>query len=102
MEDHSTRMARARARISLEGLSVGDAFGERFFANPWTVEDRIDRRSLPRAPWMFTDDTVMAVSIVDVLEEQGRIDPDRLAELFAARYMLDRGRGYGGTAHRIL
>ena len=90
------------ARTSLEALSVGDALGERFFTNPRLVEGLIEARALPAAPWAFTDDTVMAISIVDVLTDRGTIDQDLLADFFAARYCLDRSRGYGGTAHRIL
>jgi ADP-ribosylglycohydrolase len=91
-----------RARTSLRGLSVGDAFGERFFMNPHTVEYLIENRAIPAPPWSFTDDTVMAISIVDVLDDKGLIDRDLLAGLFGARYRLDPARGYGGTAHGIL
>src|ERR1051326_4022543 len=90
------------AHRSLTGLSVGDAFGERFFTNPSVVEQLIAGRAVPAAPWKFTDDTVMAISIVDVLEERGGVDCDWLAGLFGARYRLDPYRGYGGTAHEIL
>jgi ADP-ribosylglycohydrolase len=91
-----------RMRASLEGLSVGDAFGERFFGQPDLANLWIENRALPDPPWTYTDDTVMAISIVEVLSEKGEIDPDRLAALFAARYLQDRYRGYGGTAHDIL
>ena len=64
--NHAERMR--RARLSLQGLSVGDAFGERFFVNPSTVESLIEQRAIPRPPWRCTDDTIMAASIVDVLE----------------------------------
>ena len=35
-----------RARLSLEGLSVGDAFGEQFFIDPDEAEERIANRRL--------------------------------------------------------
>ena len=38
-----------RARIALEGLSVGDAFGERFFYHPDLVGSLLDQRALPDA-----------------------------------------------------
>jgi ADP-ribosylglycohydrolase len=90
------------ARKSLEALSVGDAFGDRFFTNPEIVERLIQTRTVPAAPWLFTDDTVMAISIVDVLADCGAIQQDRLADFFGARYLLDPARGYGGTSHGIL
>lgn len=39
-DDHADRLA--RARLSLEGLSVGDAFGERFFSaqSEWLISHR--------------------------------------------------------------
>lgn len=99
-ENHLARVA--LAKTSLVGLSVGDAFGEGFFVNPTVVEGLIDQRALPRAPWRFTDDTVMGVSVFDVLCAEGDIDQDALAKLFASRYRLDPGRGYGPSAHGIL
>lgn len=99
-EDHLARLQRARA--SLEGLSVGDAFGERFFVHPRAVEQSVEQRALPAAPWTYTDDTVMALSVMDVLSEKRMVDQELLATLFAARYRLDPRRGYGGTAHDIL
>lgn len=99
-DDHATRME--RARLSLAGLSVGDAFGERFFVHPDVVESLIASRATPRAPWSWTDDTAMALSVVDVLEAHGAIDRDVLALAFARRYAAEPSRGYGGTAHGIL
>jgi hypothetical protein len=52
-----------RAWLSLDGLSVGDAFGERFFGPSEAVLRRISRRELPDTPWIYTDDTEMALSI---------------------------------------
>jgi ADP-ribosylglycohydrolase len=90
------------ARRSLDGLSVGDAFGQRFFTNPQTVERLIALRALPSPPWALTDDSVMAISVVDVLADHRGIDRDRLARLFGARYIHDPLRGYGGTACGVL
>jgi ADP-ribosylglycohydrolase len=98
--DHQARLR--RAFVALDGLSVGDAFGERFFTSPATVESLIAERATPRAPWATTDDTAMAIGIVEMLERCGAIRQDDLARIFARRYLLDPGRGYGGTAHGIL
>jgi ADP-ribosylglycohydrolase len=90
------------AMLSLSGLSVGDAFGERFFVHPNLAERLIAERAVPRAPWTTTDDTEMALGIVEVLDNHGRIDQDALAVVFARRYEAAPNRGYGGTAHDIL
>lgn len=84
---------------SLTGLSVGDAFGERFFALGWSA---IERRELPGGPWRWTDDTHMALSIVEHLIDRGEIDRDQLARLFANRFDRDPERGYGMGAVRLL
>lgn len=89
-----------RARLALDGLSVGDAFGERFFAHWGTAEKMVAERALPRPPWHFTDDTLMALSVVSVLRRFGKVEQDVLARDFAARY--DVSRGYGPAMHGML
>jgi len=91
----------ARMRRSLDGLSVGDALGETFFFG--SVQEllaRIVGRETPPGPWQWTDDTQMALSICEILERRGRMDPDHLAQAFARRY--DPLRGYGGGAAVLL
>jgi ADP-ribosylglycohydrolase len=85
------------AKQSLDGLSVGDAFGELFFriSPSQTV-------SLPSGIWRWTDDTHMALSIVETLEKHGGIDQDFLAQAFARRFMQEPHRGYAGGAMRLL
>jgi ADP-ribosylglycohydrolase len=90
----------ARARCSLEGLSVGDAFGETFFIHPELVDGLIAERALATRTWTYTDDTMMAMSIFSVLRQEGQIDQALLARSFAERY--DRTRGYGPAMHRLL
>jgi ADP-ribosylglycohydrolase len=99
--DHQARIE--RARIALDGLSVGDAFGERFFTwPPEIITQVIAGREMRESWWRYTDDTEMALSITQVLEVFGHIDQDELATLFALRYAQDPRRGYGGMAHEIL
>ncbi len=98
--DHLERIE--LARLALDGLSVGDAFGERFFVSPQTVDSLIEARAIPASPWRWTDDTAMALSIVEVLGLHGGIDRDALAQAFARRYWAEPARGYGAGAHRIL
>jgi ADP-ribosylglycohydrolase len=85
---------------SLAGLSLGDAFGEQFFGLRHL--EHIQRRQLPAGIWNWTDDTHMALSIVDVLFTYGRIEQDALAQLFAQRFMEEPWRGYGGGAIKLL
>lgn len=87
-----------RAWRALEGLSVGDAFGECFFgpgARQWLAE-----RSAPPGTWRWTDDTQMAISVFEQLDVGGSIDQDALARAFAKR--MDPLRGYGSGAIRVL
>jgi ADP-ribosylglycohydrolase len=63
----------ARALRSLDGLSVGDA-----------------------------EALVMGISVVETLEEHGRIEQDALARRFGRKLRLDPWRGYGRVTHQIL
>lgn len=89
----------AKAKQSLEGLSVGDAFGELFFRiSPYDTSPS----QLPSSIWRWTDDTHMALSIVEVLEKYGHIDQDYLAQAFARRFNQEPYRGYAGGAMHLL
>ncbi|HKC09738.1 MAG TPA: ADP-ribosylglycohydrolase family protein [Methylomirabilota bacterium] len=87
---------------SLDGLSVGDAFGEACLVDTRTLLARLAHRRLPDPPWAFSDDTVMGISVVETLEEFGRIDQDALARRFGHKLRLDPWRGYGRVTHQIL
>lgn len=90
------------AQRSLRGLSIGDAFGETFFGKEAAVLERIANRALQPGEWLFTDDTVQGIGIVNTLHACGHIDQDYLALELAHNYQLDDYRGYGGTAHSIM
>ena len=94
--DHDERLE--RAVTSLEGLSVGDAFGERYFTG--YAEELIAARTLPRPPWHFTDDTQMALSVYSLIRQHGAIEQDALATNFSVHY--DEDRGYGDAMNRLL
>jgi ADP-ribosylglycohydrolase len=98
--DHAARMG--RAALALDGLSVGDALGETCFRTHNWEAIQEDPRATTRGPWPWPDDTAMAMGIYEVLHEHGRIDQDRLAQRFAARYRAQPARGYGAGAHRLL
>ena len=89
----------SKALQSLDGLSVGDAFGELFFSMSPHTAASVD---LPTQPWRWTDDTHMALSIVEVLREYGHIEQNALARAFARRYQEEPYRGYAGGAAHLL
>lgn len=93
----------AAAFDALEGLSVGDALGERFFVPHEKATAAVAARWLPPGPWYWTDDTLMAASVVEILFRRSGIagaDLDALAASFAAR--MDIRRGYGPAAGDLL
>ncbi|MCA9777575.1 MAG: ADP-ribosylglycohydrolase family protein [Candidatus Eremiobacteraeota bacterium] len=91
-----------RAKRSLEGLSVGDAFGQKFFGDSGVVWSRVVGRVVPPASWEWTDDTAMARAIVQVLESHRQLAPAHLADIFAREYRRDPFRGYGAGAAEVL
>ncbi|MFJ2649749.1 ADP-ribosylglycohydrolase family protein [Streptomyces sp. NPDC087420] len=97
---------RAAARRSLEGLALGDAFGERWFPlfrDPdQAFKDIQARRTPPEAEWHWTDDTALALAVHQVLGEYGTVDQDRLAACFALTFDADPARGYGHGMHVLL
>jgi ADP-ribosylglycohydrolase len=90
------------ASISLEGVAIGDAFGQMFSTAPRSARARVKEKRLPPPPWWRTDDTEMALAIVEVLNRFGRIDQDALAWRFAERFAGEPERGYGKMARIIL
>ena len=99
-QEQDRRDRLARAYQSLEGLCCGDAFGERFLIREEEALLLISQRAVPSPPWTFTDDTMMAISIVSTLEEHAAINQDSLAMSFARNY--DPSRGYGPAMHGLL
>ncbi|MFG2040184.1 ADP-ribosylglycohydrolase family protein [Dactylosporangium sp. NPDC048998] len=78
------------ARDSLDGLSVGDAYGAQHFT----------RADLRTPPWPWTDDTQMAAILVRHLHAHAPIDQDLLAGAWAAG--CEPLRGYGVGAYLTL
>lgn len=99
-EGSARRRAFLRAWRSLCGVLVGDSLGQTFFGPPLLALQRIEAREVREGPWRYTDDTQMAVSILDILDQRGEIEQDHLAYAFARRF--DERRGYGGGAWELL
>jgi ADP-ribosylglycohydrolase len=97
--DHADRLA--RARLALDGLSVGDAFGSQFFLQS-VYTRHFHPRTAPPGPWRYTDDTEMGLGVFEVLETHGAIEQYELARVFGRRYANEIYRGYGPGAHGIL
>ena len=90
---------------SLRGLALGDGFGVRWFhqGGGQRVVEMIEHRHTPtEAPFRYSDDTAMALSVVRVLTTHGRIDQQQLAALFAAEFLSDPYRQYGYGMVRLL
>jgi ADP-ribosylglycohydrolase len=96
-----------RAKLSLEGLNIGDCFGESFFFGFAEFEDKtlpveqlIEKRILAVSDWFWTDDSNMAFSVFKTLKNFGKVNQDYLAKSFADYY--ETGRGYGPSMHQQL
>ncbi|MEU1502856.1 ADP-ribosylglycohydrolase family protein [Streptomyces sp. NPDC005732] len=91
------------ARDSLDGLVMGDAFGDSWFTrSDEDAEHLWAARRLRPAPWPWTDDSAMAFVLFAHLVAHGEVRPGRLAEEFAAAYDRDPGRKYGPSMHGVL
>jgi len=94
---------RSAAHAALQGLALGDAFGECWFFRPAAFLDQaLAQRWVPAPPWFWTDDTAMAMSLVAVLHRHDHVDQDALARKFAAAYASDPHRKYGASMHEVL
>jgi ADP-ribosylglycohydrolase len=84
-----------RALLSLDGLAIGDALGEMLAYRYDEAAQRIQDDSMPAGPWFHTDDTEMAIAVVETLRLARGIDQDTLAFYFGRRFDADPDRGYG-------
>lgn len=91
------------AHASLDGLVLGDAFGDGWFTrSDEDAEQLWAARELRPAPWSWTDDSAMAFVLFAHLVAYGEVRPGALAREFAAEYERDPNRGYGPSMHGIL
>ncbi len=100
--DSSKTFRLARARESLEGLSVGDAVGESLAYQSYRCRELSDFSAFRPGTLRYTDDTEMALAIFETLERLGGIDEEVLAWACSTRYRANPDRGYGKMARRIL
>ena len=95
--------ALSRARLSLEGLSLGDSLGAFFeMYHPAMMVNPVKARYLPDSEWGFTDDTNMALSIYEILRLYGEISQDKLADSFVAHFENTDKFGYGPGVTRFV
>ncbi|WP_133911287.1 ADP-ribosylglycohydrolase family protein [Streptomyces sp. NBC_00582] len=88
---------------SLEGLVLGDAFGDGWFLRAGEdAEGLWAAREVRPAPWLWTDDSAMALVLCAHVAKHGEVREDELAREFAAAYARDPDRGYGPSMHRVL
>jgi len=101
-----------RVRGSLLGLAIGDALGapleglspQQIRAHYQVITDYVDGvkawKKKPfrwRLPGLYTDDTQQALALIDVLLGAGKVDLDRLAEVYVEMATPDLGHA---GAHR--
>jgi ADP-ribosylglycohydrolase len=91
-----------RAKECLEGLSVGDAIGESLSYGHSRCRENCDFSAMRPGTVRYTDDTAMALAIVETLQRLGGIDEEVMAWAFSSRYRRDPERGYGKMARRVL
>lgn len=87
----------AAGAAALVGTAVGDAFGA--FAEGAAPRSQAAARKavqwlLGRSPLAYTDDTQLALLLLEHLAEHGTVDADALVELLLDR--IEPWRGYGG------
>lgn len=102
MDSPNAILRLARARESLEGLSVGDAVGESLSYQSYRCRELSNFSALRPGTLRYTDDTEMALAIFETLERLGGIDEDVLAWAYSTRYRTDPDRGYGKMARHVL
>nr|WSX48192.1 ADP-ribosylglycohydrolase family protein [Streptomyces sp. NBC_00974] len=91
------------AHAALDGLVMGDAFGDSWFTlSGENVEEQWEARRLRPTPWLWTDDSAMAFVLFAHLRNHGEVRPGELAREFAAEYERDDGRKYGPSMHGVL
>ena len=62
-----------RSLLSLDGISLGDSFGQTFFDTGPAAVQRISAQTLPDATWHITDDSIMASAVHSTLALRGTL-----------------------------
>ncbi len=84
----------------LEGVALGDAFGEHYSYYAYDVRNRVANGL--EGTWRYTDDTIMSLGVFECLAKLGQIEQDVLAWIFGSRFQQETERGYGKMARKIL
>jgi len=92
----------ASAWEALEGLSVDDTCGEALSYQHCRARDFESPSTLTPGALRYTDDTAMALGILECLSLFKTIKQDALAWVFAKNFKSDPDRGYGKMTPRTL
>jgi poly(ADP-ribose) glycohydrolase ARH3 len=88
--------SRDAIRGCILGGVVGDAFGAPLEGASLTgIGPLVERRSRSRAPWGYTDDSVMLLACAESLVGMGTVEPVSLLDSLARHYEPARGFGRG-------
>lgn len=100
MKTHEERLSAALE--TLDALSVGDAVGESLSYRFYEARLNADFSMFRDDTLRFTDDTEMALALIESLKISQTMTEDIVAWSFSSRYKRDPDRGYGRMARRIL
>lgn len=92
-----------RFRGALVGAGVGDCLGAPFEGTHTLVDDDHLAMALDRpGPWPYTDDTALTIALAESLVHTRRLDPDDVAQRFAATWTAEPNRGYARDTASLL
>ena len=92
MADINQKTDVSRFAGSMLGSALGDAIGELAFHN--SSMERLSQKLELVKELIYTDDTAMAVGIVESILERGYLDPENLGETFQKNFEREPWRGY--------
>ena len=83
---------KSRFTGSIVGSALGDAIGQMAFV--YDDINRLIRATQEAKTLTYTDDTAMAIGIMESILAKGGIDPQHLGDTFMKNYQKEPWRGY--------